>query len=165
MPIACPLSMERFQSIADFAPVMLWRITSDFKRDWVNRAWLDYTGASRGGEADFAWLDRLHPDDLEPVSEHFDQAFAAREATSIEFRLRRYDGAYRWFLDAGAPVFIEGTFAGFVGCCVDVTQRKVIEERLEIARTGVATLLTLLGSTTPLSCRDNPERNSARPRL
>lgn len=144
MPIPDELEIERFQSVADFAPVMLWRITADFKCDWVNRAWLDYTGERLENQIRFAWLDRLHPDDVERASEQFDLAFRAREPTEIEFRLRRHDGTYRWFRDSGAPVYRDGGFAGFVGTCVDVTERKLCEERLAIARTSAATLVTLL---------------------
>ena len=125
-----PRGSERFQEVADHAPVMLWRITADFRCDWVNRAWLDFTGERLEDQVGFAWLDRLHPDDAERTAEQFDLAFSARAAIEVEFRLRRHDGVYRWFLDSGVPIFRDGTFAGFVGSCVDVTRRRLLEQRL-----------------------------------
>ena len=136
-----PLKTESFQQVADSAPVMLWRITADFRCDWVNKAWLDYTGERLENQIGFAWLDRLHPDDVERTSEQFDRAFTAREATQVEFRLRRHDGEYRWFLDSGAPFYRAGSFAGFVGSCVDVTSRKAAEGKLAAVRAWIREIL------------------------
>jgi PAS domain S-box-containing protein len=123
------LESERFQEVADQIPVMLWRINDEFDRDWVNKAWLEYTGGRLSEERQFAWLDRLHPDDVEPTAELFDQAFSAREPVTVEFRLRRHDGVYRTFLDTGVPFYKDDVFAGFVGSCVDITDWRMAERQ------------------------------------
>ena len=125
---------EPFREIADAAPVSLWRIDASFKHDWVNKHWLDFTGGRLEEEVAFAWVDKVHPDDRERVLEEFDRAFDAREPTAVEFRLQGKDGRYRWFHDSGTPYYRDGEFAGFVGSCLDVTERKQAERHLEILR-------------------------------
>jgi two-component system sensor kinase FixL len=145
------LESERFREIADAAPVGLWRINASFEQDWVNKHWLDFTGARLEEEVGFAWVARVHPEDRERVLEEFDRAFDARQATVVEYRLQGRDGRYRWFMDRGAPFFRNGNFSGFVGSCFDITERKEAEARLEmlqgelIDRSG-AEVATILGS-------------------
>jgi PAS domain S-box-containing protein len=140
-----PLERETFQEVADQAPVILWRINADFSCDWVNKAWLDYTGGTLEEETGFAWLDRLHPADLERTAERFDLAFSARKPAAVEFRLRRHDGVYRWFLDSGVPFYRGAVFAGFVGSCVDITDRHLAESRVEALRLGLSEVLRRSG--------------------
>lgn len=118
------LARERFREVADAAPVALWRIDATFQHDWVNKHWLDFTGGQLEDEVAFGWIEKVHPDDRERVLEEFDRAFDEREAASVEFRLRGTDGQYRWFLDTGVPFYRDGRFAGFVGSCIDITERK-----------------------------------------
>ena len=73
----------------------------------------------------------VHPDDLERCLHTYSSAFDAREEFQMEYRLRRYDGEYRWVLDAGAPRFGPGgRFEGYVGSCIDITERKEADESL-----------------------------------
>lgn len=123
------LEVELFQEVADQIPVMLWRINARFDCDWVNRAWLDYTGGHLDEERHFAWLDRLHPDDVERTAELFDRAFSAREPVTVKFRLRRHDGVYGTFLDTGVPFYRGDAFAGFVGSCIDISELRTAEQR------------------------------------
>lgn len=137
MPSRHVLSSEYFQEVADFAPVMLWRITADFRCDWVNRAWLEFTGERLEDQVGFAWLDRLHPDDAEATAERFDIAFSERMPATAEFRLRRHDNIYRWFRDTGVPFYREAIFSGFVGSCVDITDLKEAQSNLAELRFGM----------------------------
>ena len=121
-----------FQELADSAPVMLWRINSTFDCDWANKAWFDFTGGTLSEQAGFAWVDLVHPDDSDRIVEAFGRAFEARQPVSVELRVRDKDGRYRWLLDRGSPYFHEGEFAGFVGSCVDITERKEVEERTRL---------------------------------
>jgi PAS domain S-box-containing protein len=144
-------SSETFREIADAMPTGLWRISATFEQDWVNKHWLDFTGGSLEEEVSFAWIAKIHPDDRQRVVEEFDRAFKARQATQVEFRLRGRDGSYRWFLDSGAPFYRDGEFAGFVGACTDITERKRSEAHKEllqaelIERSG-AEATSILGS-------------------
>jgi PAS domain S-box-containing protein len=100
-----------FLELADSVPVMLWRINANFDCDWANTAWFEFTGGTLAQQTGFAWLDLVHPDDSDRVVEAFGRAFEAREKVSVEFRIRRADGRYRWVLDSGAPYFRDGVFA------------------------------------------------------
>jgi two-component system sensor kinase FixL len=131
---------EIFQDIADFAPAMLWRINSTFNSSWANRTWFSFTGGTLESELDFAWADRIHPDERERVLEQFDIAFSERTSTVVEFRIRRYDGAYRWLLDRGEPVYRDGKFDGFVGSAVDITERREAELRADRLQAEVVRL-------------------------
>jgi PAS domain S-box-containing protein len=115
---------ETFTEVADAIPAALWRIGPCFEQDWANKHWLEFTGGRLEDEVNFGWVDKVHPDDRERVLEEFDCAFEAREASRLEYRVRGKDGVYRWFLDTGAPVYRRGEFAGFVGTCTDITERK-----------------------------------------
>jgi PAS domain S-box-containing protein len=128
---------ERFQELANFAPAMLWRINASFDRDWVNETWLEFTGGTLSEETGFGWIEKVHPDDRERVLEEFDTAFEAREAATVEFRLCRRDGTYRWMLDLGRPIYSDGNFAGYVGSCIDITDRKQAESKAQQLRAAI----------------------------
>jgi PAS domain S-box-containing protein len=117
---------------------MLWRISADFRCDWVNQAWLEFTGSSLDQQTGFGWLEFLHPEDAERTAEHLDRAFETRTPVEIEFRLRRHDGSYGWFFDRGVPLYRHGCFAGFVGSCVDAHELKLAEAEIHRLRAQLA---------------------------
>lgn len=129
MSSGAPRETDDFERFADSAPVMLWRIDSSFDCDWANKAWFDFTGGTLAAESGFAWVDLIHPEDSDRVVEQFGRAFEAREAVTVEFRIRARDGRYRWVQDSGAPCYRDGEFVGFVGGCIDVTERREAELR------------------------------------
>jgi len=104
---------------------MMWTAGPDQVRVDVNRCRLDYTGQAAGPGAGNDWTEAVHPDDLARCLETCTQAFDRRESFQAEYRLRRYDGEYRWILDTGAPRFASAAFEGYVGCGVDVTDLKL----------------------------------------
>lgn len=113
-----------FQELADHAPMMVWRAGTDKLCNWFNHLWLDFTGRTMEQEQGYGWAEGVHPEDLDTCVATYTTAFDAREKFSMTYRLRRHDGAYRWLLDNGAPYFKGGTFAGFFGTCVDVTEQR-----------------------------------------
>ena len=113
-----------FQELADNAPVMIWRSGTDKLCNWFNRPWLKFVGRSLEEESGYGWAEGVHPDDLDRCVSIYNNAFDARENFSMTYRLRRYDGVYRWLLDTGAPYFREGRFAGYFGSCVDVSEQQ-----------------------------------------
>jgi PAS domain S-box-containing protein len=124
-------SEERFRLVADTAPAMIWMSDSEKNSTFANKAWLDFTGRSMEAEHAVGWAEGIHPEDLERSVDTYTQAFDRREPFRMEYRLRRYDGEYRWILDIGVPRFnSDGSFAGFVGSGIDVTESKVAGEVL-----------------------------------
>jgi len=124
-------SEERFRRVANTAPVMIWMSGTDRKCTYVNKTWLDFTGRSLEAEVADDWSGGLHPDDLARSLQTYTEAFDRRESFERQYRLRRHDGEYRWVLDKGVPRFNpDGTFAGYIGSCIDITERKLAEESL-----------------------------------
>jgi len=125
-------SEKRFKTLADTAPVMIWTSGTDRLCDFFSKGWLDFTGRTLEEEIGKGWMNSIHPDDLALCTDIYDSAFAAQKKFSIEYRLRRHDGKYRWITDEGTPRFSSnGTFLGFIGSCLDIQERKMAREELE----------------------------------
>jgi len=124
-------SEERFRLVANAAPVLIWMSGSDKLCTYFNQPWLRFTGRSIHEELGNRWTEGVHPEDLEPCLDTYTKAFDRREPFEIVYRLRRHDGEYRWILNLGVPRFNrDGSFAGYIGSCLDVTERKLAEEAL-----------------------------------
>ncbi|MBZ5503818.1 MAG: PAS domain S-box protein [Acidobacteriia bacterium] len=124
-------SERRFRSVANTAPVMIWMSGPDKLCNYFNQPWLDFTGRPLETELGNGWAEGVHPEDLEMCLKTYTKAFDWREAFQMEYRLRRHDGEFRWILDQGVPRFnADGSFAGYIGSCVDITERKLAEEVL-----------------------------------
>lgn len=122
------MASGEFRRFADFVPLMMWRADAAGAAIHHNESWLAFTGRSPEEERGHGWRRGLHPDDIERHAALVDRAFAAQEPFTAEFRLRRYDGAYRWLLDTAKPLREDGAFVGFLGTCFDITDRKHAEE-------------------------------------
>jgi len=124
-------SEERFRLVANSAPVMIWMSGTDKLCTYFNKRWLDFSGRSLEQELGNGWTEAVHPDDLRRCVATYTQAFERREDFEMEYRLRRHDGQYRWIFDVGAPrLNPDRTFAGYIGSCLDITDRKLAEEAL-----------------------------------
>jgi PAS domain S-box-containing protein len=124
-------SEARFRLVADSAPVMIWMSGTDRLCTYFNKPWLDFTGRSIDRELGNGWAERVDPEDLQRCLDTYIQAFDRREAFRMEYRLRRHDGEFRWVLDIGAPRFNpDGSFAGYIGSCIDVTEQRRSDEQL-----------------------------------
>jgi len=128
-------SEERFRIMADTAPVMVWRSGIDMLFDFFNKPWLEFTGRTIEQELGNGWSEGVHPQDLQQCLDTYVSSFEARQSFTMEYRLRRADGQFRWLLDKGVPRYApSGEFAGYIGSCLDITERKVAEqERDELA--------------------------------
>jgi PAS domain S-box-containing protein len=124
-------SEERFRLVANTAPVLIWTSGTDKKCDYFNNPWLEFTGRPLEAELGDGWAEGVHPDDLSRCLHTYTEAFDRRESFEIQYRLRRHDGEYRWVLDKGVPRSNpDGTFAGYIGSCIDITDRKIAEEAM-----------------------------------
>ena len=124
-------SEERFRLVANKAPVMIWMAGTDRLCTYVNQPWLEFTGRPLDAELGNGWVEGIHNEDLERCLETYSQAFDQRQSFEMEYRIRRNDGEYRWLLDTGVPRFkADGSFAGYIGSCLDITDRKLAEEAL-----------------------------------
>ena len=133
-------TQDRFRSVADSAPA-IWTGDAALACDYVNQAWLDFTGRTLDDELGAGWTDCVHPDDRPEVLSTLADAVAGRETVELEFRMRRHDGQERWLLAAWrARLETEAGFVGYVGSCVDITDRKLVQLELEtlLAESGHA---------------------------
>ncbi|PPS46113.1 PAS domain-containing sensor histidine kinase [Chroococcidiopsis sp. TS-821] len=151
-------SEARFRSMADNAPVMIWMSGTDTQCNWFNQPWLEFTGRSMEEEVGDGWAQRVHPDDKEPCWQTYLKAFAARQRFEMEYRFQRADGEYRWLVDTGVPRFTpSGDFAGYIGSCVDITERKATEAALKHRAEELTYLTNVLATTNAALEKRNQE--------
>lgn len=135
---------RRFRLMADSAPVLIWYAGEDSRYEYFNQVWLDFTGRRVEQEVGIGWAEGVHPEDFQRCLDTYTTAFNARQCFTMEYRLRRFDGEYRWLIDHGVPRFDErGIFAGYIGSCIDITERQLAEQarnesevRLQMALSG-----------------------------
>ncbi len=124
-------SESRFRMMADSAPVLIWMSGPDKGCSWFNQGWLDFTGRTLAQELGDGWVENVHPEDLARCVDVYVSHFDRREPFTMEYRLRRSDGVYRWIVDSGKPRFEgDGRFAGYIGSAIDITDHKQSEEEL-----------------------------------
>jgi PAS domain S-box-containing protein len=131
-------SEQRFQTLADTAPLMIWAAGPDQGCTFVNKGWLAFTGRTAEQEMGNGWTAAVHPDDLDSCLAAFRASFEARREIQIEYRKRRADGEYRWVLGHGIARYgLNGGFEGYIGTCTDITDlqrsrdEKMARQKLE----------------------------------
>ncbi len=131
-------SEERFRLIVDDAPVMMWTARPDTTLDYLNQYCVEFSGLPIEKLRNEGWLDAVHPDDLDACMGIYVPAFEARKPFSMEYRVRRADGVYRWLLATGIPKFgADGSFTGYIGCDVDITERRNAEDVFRESRAAL----------------------------
>ncbi len=119
---------------AERGPAMLWTCDAHGGYTWFSDQWTRFTGIARETLLANPWLLDIHAEDYPRYRQLFLAAFQERREFRSEYRLRRGDGRHRWLLDTGVPLFdADGTFTGFTGQCVDITDRHVMEESLTLS--------------------------------
>jgi len=125
-------SEARFRLLADSAPVLTWIAGPDKRCTYFSLPWLEFTGRTLEQELGDGWIEGVHPEDRQRCVDTYVRAFDAREPFTMEYRLRRHDGEYRWILDNGVPLFeADQCFAGYIGSCVDINERKKRNEKVK----------------------------------
>jgi PAS domain S-box-containing protein len=138
-------SEERFRTMADAAPVLIWVSSPDKMRTFCNRRWLEFTGRTIEEELGNGWAAGVHPDDLEHCYSVHSSSFDSRKDFQMEYQLRAADGTYRRVLDTGVPRFsADGVFEGYIGSGIDITELKRSQEEA-LARQKLESLGVLAG--------------------
>lgn len=151
-------SEERFRTMADSAPVLLWVAGTDALCNFFNQGWLNFTGRSLEDELGNGWVEGIHAEDLQRRLDIYMTAFNARDNFEMEYRLKRADGEYRWIVDRGTPRFgPDGSFAGYIGSCIDITERKLAEQALRDRALELARMSATLANTNTTLEKRNQE--------
>jgi PAS domain S-box-containing protein len=129
-------SEKRFRVMADTTPSLVWMCDAQGKITYLNESRLAFIGlhpnlAPNTSYSD-SWAECIHPDDLKNLLDTVSQALKTQQRFSLEYRLRRSDGVYRWMLDVAAPrVNGDGSFAGLIGSGTDTTDQKLAQQALK----------------------------------
>ena len=125
------LTLPEYEALVEQSPILSWRANTDALCDYFNDRWLSFRGRTMEQEYGNGWAEGVHPDDFDRCLEIYLDNFKIRKIFEMEYRLMRHDGVYRWIFDRGVPFYSDnGEFAGFIGSCVDVTERVEAQEAL-----------------------------------
>jgi PAS domain S-box-containing protein len=150
-------SEARFRTIADAAPVLIWMSDPDKLCTFFNKGWLDFTGRSLEQEFGNGWTEGVHREDFDRCVDVYGNSFDARQPFTMEYRLRRSDGEYRWVLDSGTPHFApDGAFLGYIGSCIDITERKRAEEKFRTVLDAAPNAMIMIDSAGVISFANAP---------
>ena len=148
-----PENKEQFKHLVDTAPVLIWTSGTDTLCNYFNIPWLDFTGRTIEQEMGNGWTEGVHPDDLQHCLDIYLNSFNKHLKFKMEYRLRRADGEYRWILDNGVPRFSpDGAFIGYIGSCLDITERKHTEEALQVSELKYHSLFDNMEEGFSLGC-------------
>ncbi|HEU4457226.1 MAG TPA: PAS domain S-box protein, partial [Longimicrobium sp.] len=128
-------SEARLRFLSEMIPQMVWSTRPDGFHDYYNSRWFEYTGLSYEDSSGPGWMEVLHPDDRERAGRRWLHSLRTGEPYSIEYRFRRRDGEYRWFLGLAAPLRgVDGGIERWFGTCTDIQEQKDLERSLRDAR-------------------------------
>ncbi len=128
-------AQKQFQFLSEFMPQLVWRTKPNGDHDYFNQRWYDYTGLSYEETKDKGWALALHPDDYKRTQQIWSHSLATGEQYEIEYRLKKYDDTYRWFLGRALPMYNEdGEIIKWFGTCTDIHEQKTLVGHLEQSR-------------------------------
>ena len=120
-----------FRVLSEAMPQMVWATDAEGNHLYYNRRWYDYTGQNLEESIGFGFALALHPDDTERTVEKWRGAWQGGADYEIEYRFRRFDGAYRWFVGRAEPVRdTGGSVLMWVGTCTDIDEVKQAQQEL-----------------------------------
>src|SRR6266542_2488120 len=150
-------SDARFRTVADSAPVLIWMSGPEKLRTFFNKGWIDFTGRTMEQELGKGWTEGVHADDLDHCLEVYRNSFNARQPFTMEYRLLRNDGEYRWVLDNGTPRFAsDGAFLGYIGSCIGITERKLAEEKFRLVLDAAPNAMIMVDSAGVINFANAP---------
>ena len=123
----------RFKTLAESLPQMIWTCLRDGHTDYLSRQWLDYTGRSESQQLGHGWLEQVHPDDRVKVQMEWARVIASGDAFDLSFRVRRFDGVYRWFKTRAVPLRDPaGRILKWFGSNTDIEDFVLAETKLKV---------------------------------
>ncbi|WP_018607634.1 PAS domain S-box protein [Uliginosibacterium gangwonense] len=135
-------SEQSYHTLADSAPALIWTSGPDKLCNYFNKVWLNFTGRSLEQELGNGWAEGVHPDDFAYCLEYYLSHFDQRLNFNMDYRLRHHSGEYRWIRDSGCPRYSRsGTFLGYIGYCLDVTDRVLAQKALEESEARLRTIV------------------------
>ncbi len=139
-------SEARFCLMVDAAPMLVWMADAEAQWSFVNQSWTAFTGRTLAQEQGEGWIENLHPDDMASTLDIYRRAYATKQPFELEYQLRQASGTYRWLLMKGAPRLLpDGTCVGYVGSCLDITERRQAEDRLRQQQEWLSVTLASIG--------------------
>jgi PAS domain S-box-containing protein len=127
------------RAIVDCIPGFVWHLGSSGELQYLNNKVFEYTGKSIEELREPGWRDSVHPDDVQPFVALWRAAMQSTKPVVIEFRLRRTDGAYRWFRTNGAPIIdAHGVVTSWCGVDIDIDDEKRADQSLRSAQSQLA---------------------------
>ncbi|WP_027892025.1 PAS domain S-box protein [Calidithermus chliarophilus] len=125
-------SEERFRTMADSSPLMIWVTDPHGRVEFVNRAYAEFFGATAEQIREQGWQPLVHPDDAPAYTQAFLECLREHRPFQAQARVRHASGEWRWIVSYAAPRFVDGEFAGMVGSSPDITEIKRVEDRLRL---------------------------------
>ncbi len=126
-------SRARFKTLAESLPQMIWTCLRDGYTDYLSRQWLDYTGRSEAQQFGTGWLEQVHPDDRVKVQMEWARVVGSGETYDVSFRIRRFDGVYRWFKTRAVPLRDPaGRILKWFGSNTDIEDFVIAERKLKV---------------------------------
>lgn len=130
---------DEARALVNSARVLMWLSDPEGRRTYLNHSWLEFTGRTLEEERGNGWTAGVHPDDARRLAEKDEATRGAGAAFETEYRLRRFDGEYHWMLERAQPwIGREGTILGYVGSCIDISERKLREAALQEERSQLS---------------------------
>ena len=131
--------------LVDALPGLGWAALLDGRAEFLNQRWLDFTGMTAERAAGSGWTEAIHPDDREGLVEHWRSCVASGTPVDAEARMRRYDGAYRWFLFRANPVRdAAGNISRWLGTNIDIEERRRGEEALRASEHNLSLIINTI---------------------
>jgi|GEM_PF-467853 len=128
------LSEKEFLSLAEAVPQIVWATLPDGGNIYFNQQWMDYTGLTIEESYGHGWITPFHPDDKQRAWDAWQRATQHNDHYSLECRIRRSDGVYRWWLTRGEPMLgSKGEILKWFGTCTDIEELKCAELALQAA--------------------------------
>lgn len=153
---------QRFQVLADAMPQLVWSTTPEGLTDYFSGGWCAFTGQPAEASYGRDWMQFLHEEDKVPAAIRWREAVESGDSYEIEYRLRRYDGEYRWVLARGLPVRAEdGAIIRWIGTCTDIHEQKADAERLDVLSRElnhrIKNIFAVIGGLIAMTIRSKPE--------